>query len=286
MRKITILVSSILLALQLAAQTAPSLLINSEPASLSKALCEQSAASITLGAESHIAAQYATWAPSSANNTLAGLRADFRLSDKLHAGLRGKYLLDNIPVHSSTTTGAPAGEYKPSELALELLFGYQISESFAAGLSAKYVSSKFAKELGGGGIALDLSAAYSFGALTADLAVCNLGPALKYDLSSYALPSYAKAGLKYDFTTSFNACAEASYLFSGAFNASIGAEYGIADIAFLRAGYHLGSKSKGLPSFASMGLGVKLAGIHLDAAYLLASDALSNTLLLSLSYSF
>ena len=82
------------------------------------------------------------------------------------------------------------------------------------------------------------------------------------------------------------AAAEFAYLFEGAFGASLGAEYCYADIVSARAGYHLGSKDKGLPSYASIGLGAKYFGVGLNLAYLLASDTIGGSFLAGLSYSF
>lgn len=61
---------------------------------------------------------------------------------------------------------------------------------------------------------------------------------------------------------------------------------GVSGIAFLRAGYHYGTRDKGLPSFASTGLGLKFAGVELNAAYLFASEALGGTMTFGLGYSF
>lgn len=61
---------------------------------------------------------------------------------------------------------------------------------------------------------------------------------------------------------------------------------GVSGIAFLRAGYHYGTQDKGLPSFASAGLGLKFAGVELNAAYLFASEALGGTMTFGLGYSF
>lgn len=61
---------------------------------------------------------------------------------------------------------------------------------------------------------------------------------------------------------------------------------GVSGIVFLRAGYHYGTQDKGLPSFASAGLGVKFFGVELNAAYLFASDAIGGTMTFGLGYSF
>ena len=68
--------------------------------------------------------------------------------------------------------------------------------------------------------------------------------------------------------------------------AAFGVEYGIADIVFVRGGFHYGDNAKGIPTYASLGLGVQFAGVHLDAAYLTASKTLRNSLQISLGYAF
>ena len=78
---------------------------------------------------------------------------------------------------------------------------------------------------------------------------------------------------------------DAEYAFYGAFSAAFGAEYGFNDMIFARAGYRYGGNSV-LPSFASVGAGVKVAGIKMNVAYLLANDLIGNTLSISLGYSF
>ena len=80
--------------------------------------------------------------------------------------------------------------------------------------------------------------------------------------------------------------AEVDYLFQGGLMAGLGVEYTIVDIVSLRGGFHYGDAAKAVPMYASLGLGVKFAGVHLDAAFLLASKTLGNTLMFGLGYSF
>ena len=54
-----------------------------------------------------------------------------------------------------------------------------------------------------------------------------------------------------------------------------------------RGGYHYGNASKGvIPSYASLGLGVKFFGVSIDAAYLFGSEILKNSFGVSLGYEF
>jgi len=54
----------------------------------------------------------------------------------------------------------------------------------------------------------------------------------------------------------------------------------------LRGGFHYGDPAKAIPTYVSFGLGLQLAGVHFDAAFLTASKTLGNTLLFSLGYAF
>ena len=80
---------------------------------------------------------------------------------------------------------------------------------------------------------------------------------------------------------------DADYYFSGAFSASAGAAYTYNDLVSVRAGYRYGGKSV-IPSFASVGAGVKLWGVHIDVAYIIAAGTspLRNTFAVGLGYSF
>ena len=67
---------------------------------------------------------------------------------------------------------------------------------------------------------------------------------------------------------------------------ALGAQYGWNDMVFARAGFHLGTGKAPLPTYASVGLGVKFVGVHLDVSYLLASKVLGNTLCVGIGYAF
>ncbi len=107
---------------------------------------------------------------------------------------------------------------------------------------------------------------------------------------SFGPPTSATVGVEwlkvFSAIHSLRLVVDADYYLSGDITAASGAEYSFKNFIFLRAGYHYGSKDKGLPSFASAGLGVKFAGVQLNAAYLLASETLGGSLMIGLGYSF
>ena len=73
---------------------------------------------------------------------------------------------------------------------------------------------------------------------------------------------------------------------SGSFTAALGAEYGFRDLVFFRAGYHYAhGSSSALPSFATLGAGIRLHGVRFDLAWLTGNDIIGNTLSLGIGVS-
>ena len=79
---------------------------------------------------------------------------------------------------------------------------------------------------------------------------------------------------------------EADVLFKGGFMAGVGVEYSYRSMLFARGGFHYGDKEKAVPTYASLGLGVRFLGVSLDVAYLTASDILGNSISFGLGYRF
>lgn len=69
-------------------------------------------------------------------------------------------------------------------------------------------------------------------------------------------------------------------------NLSAGAQYSFKNMLFARAGYHFGTKEAVLPSFATVGLGVRFFGVSLDFAYLTGNDVIGNSMTFGLGYRF
>ena len=296
MKKSFIIFFLALNAVVASAQTAPALLIGADPAAYGRGGASVAAAADAFAVDNNtaamslsdkkfdIAATYGMWSPKAADNTLAGLGAFFRVNDKIAVGLSGRLLLDK-PYDIATPYGRVTGTFTPKDIVAGLGVSYAVTDNISLGLTARMLASSIGEELSGNAFAGDLTAMYAKDAFSAALGVCNVGSALSYGGESYALPMFAKAGAAYS-ASGFTASAEVDYLFSGALMAGVGAEYCIVDIVSLRAGFHYGDAAKAIPTYASVGLGVKFAGVHLDAAYLLASKALGNTLTVSLGYAF
>ena len=230
------------------------------------------------------AVSYGIWEPDAADSKTVNAGAYYRIGSKAAVGFTGTCLIDR-EMDITGSTGVVTGSFTPKDIIGRLGFSYLLTDYLSVGASAKLFHSAIGPELSGTAFGGDISAMYSRNSLNASLALCNLGTSINYGGESYSMPMYARAGAAYSIV-GVTVSAEADYIFEGAFGAALGTEYNIADIAFLRAGYHYGAEGKGLPSFASVGLGLKYFGIEFNAACLLASQTLGGTLLFGLGYSF
>lgn len=281
------------------AQTLPSLLVNADPAAMGAAGMSvlgsaahplqgyQSSAALMEGTAA-AGVSYASWQPGTAADKMLSASAAVLLKEKFSVALEYKSLIQ--PEYDVTgSTGAVnqvTPTFIPKESSFALGLGYRIMPGLSAGLAVRSTSSVLAKDAKASVFGVDVSASYSAGKLQAGLAVCNLGGKVNYGGGDYSQPSLFKAGASYEAIEGLKAGAEIAYLFAGAFGASLGAEYCIAGMAFARAGYHIGSKDLGIPSYASAGLGGQFAGVALNIAYLFASDTVGGSFLAGISYSF
>lgn len=76
------------------------------------------------------------------------------------------------------------------------------------------------------------------------------------------------------------------YFLSGGVGAAAGGEFAFKDILFLRAGAHIGTGTSPLPTYLSLGSGVKFAGFHADFCWLTANEVIGNTLMVGIGYCF
>ena len=229
------------------------------------------------------ALSYDSWAPSSASLGVAAFGGFYRFG-KMAVALDGRYFIEK-PYDIISQSSKIIGSYTPKDIMAGLGLAYQVAEPLSVGVTGRFFSSDIAEKAKGSAFCADVDLSFRKGGLAAMAGVANLGSKISYGGTSYALPALAKGGVAYS-VAGLTASAEADYLFSGALMAGLGLEYCIADIAFVRAGYHYGDAAKALPSFASLGLGLQFSGFSLDLAYLTASESIGNTLLFGLGFSF
>ena len=296
MKKIFVIISAALLSVQAFAQTYTTLLESADPESFAVANASiarpagihaagTNAAAMSLSDKKFSAgAAFSMWAPKTAASNIIGLGLWGKTNDKLAIGLDARYVMGQA-YDLTTDQGVSTGSFSPSDIHATAALSYAFVDGLSAGVAAKFISSTLSPDMSATAFGADISVAYSKNGLSAALAACNLGSSLNYGGAPVALPAMVKVGAGYSIS-GFTASAEADYLFDGALMAGLGLEYGIKDIAFIRAGYHYGDQKKALVSFASLGLGLKFSGVEFNACYLLGSKALGNTMMFGLGYSF
>ena len=246
---------------------------------------DNNVASAVLSADKmSVGAGYGMYQPSALSSSVISAAGFARLGSRF--ALAASFRNFGEPEYTVTTAdGRSGGSFKPSEMAATLGAAFSVTQTLGVGVNVRMASSSLGADAKASAFCADVAAFYKAGALSAGLSVNNLGGKVNYGGSDYSLPAVVKAGAAYRIS-GLVASLEADYLLSGAFMAAAGAEYWIADMVALRAGYHYGPADAGIPSYASVGLGAKFAGIRLNAAYLLASESLGGTLFLGVGYCF
>ena len=297
MKKFIALISAALLAAPLYAQSYLNLLEGCDPESFAVGAASVArpagvhaagvnAASMSLSDKTVMSgASYSSWAPKTAGSNIIGLGAWGKVGGGFAVGLDARYVIGQR-YDVMDESGIVKGQDSPKDIIADAAVSYKVTDAFSVGAAAKIVHSNLGAGISSTAFGIDLGIAYSHDSFSAALAASSLGTTLDYGSSNpVPLPAIIKAGAAYS-VAGLTASVEADYLFDGAFMAGLGFEYAMNDLAFLRAGYHYGDQKKALVSFASAGLGLKFYGVEFNACYLFASEALRNTVMFGLGYSF
>ncbi len=296
MKKIlTIIIASVCISAAAAAQTLPSLLVNSDPKAMGAAgmsllgsdafsLQGYAASAALMDATAAAGVSYGIWQPAAASDKVLGASAAVKLAGKFSIALDYKNFMqpeyELMSPNGSSNRVTPV--FKPGESSYALGLGFAFVPGLSAAVTVRSTGSKLSPDAKASAFGVDVSAMFSKDKLKAALA----GGQVKYGEKAYAQPMLVKAGAAFNIVEGLKTGAEFSYLFEGVFNAAAGVEYSYKGIVAARAGYHFGDKAKGVPSFVSLGLGAGFKGVQLNAAYLLASETLAGSMLFGLSYAF
>lgn len=287
--------------LVLNAQTLPSLLLVQDPVSVSTGMSGVVADGSAFSLQNNVAAMSISdsradiragvglWQPSYAGIKAVGAGGFMRFG-KLGVGLDLEMLM--MPAYGGVSDNGAAlrdSEFSPSETNFAAGVSYAFMDYLSAGLTLRYAGSKLAADASAAVFGADLALYFKKDGITAGLSVNNIGTKVKYSDTAYPQPMMARVGAGYELglsSSSLAISAEADVLFAGGVMAGAGCEYAFKDMIFARVGYHYGNSANVIPSYASAGLGLKLFGLHLDVAYMFASEVLSNSMIVSLGYSF
>ena len=240
-------------------------------------------------AKMDVAAGYTMWQPTGVGSNMINVGAAYNMNNKL--GVAVGFLYGMNPAYDITdASGAVKGQFKPSDMHMNVGVAYRFLPFLSVGANVGYATSSLAKESSYGALAADVYAMAQFSGLRVTAGVANVGTSVKAkNGTAFSLPTSVALGAGYEMAFadvhSVDVLLDADYYFGGWFAAAAGAAYTYNDLVVVRAGYRYGGASP-IPSYASVGAGVKFAGAKLDLAYLIGSSAMKNTLAVTLGYTF
>lgn len=241
---------------------------------------------------------YGMWQPSSAKENIISLGAMWNINGKFGVTL-GVLTQSGQKYDITNEAGVPDGSFRPNDFRIGAGFAYRFLENLSAGVTFNYAQSSLAPKSDlyktvFSTFAADIQVRYEISDFNVSLAAGNLGVPVKSAsgvVSQLPMNARISGGYASDFGKHhLSAGIEGGVFFGGplAGFASAGAEYMYNDLVAVRAGYHYGSQSNGVPSFASVGLGFRFFGVNIDAAYLIAAgdSPMKNTLSVGVGYTF
>jgi hypothetical protein len=237
-----------------------------------------------------VGASFQGWAPGGVKSTNVAFGTAFRLGDNLGLSAGGAYQIGE-KYEMFDDSGFQTGTGKPSDVLVNVGAGYRILDFLSVGVNARFASEKLSPDDSYSAFGADVFVALALDGVRISAGVSSVGSSISSASGgSFSIPASATLGA--DYSKCFadvhgvELALDADYFFSGAFTAALGAQYSYDDMIFARAGYHLGSESAVLPSFMTLGVGVKFAGFSANFAYLLGDESISNTLTVGIGYSF
>lgn len=184
--------------------------------------------------------------------------------------------------------GVISGSFQPYDISVSLGATRKLGERIAVGVAGKFCHSVLARTYASNAFAADIHAEYLFRHGLLGIAVCNLGTPIKFGSTVNKLPLTLRAGGFWVPVESLRLSGSADFVLEGShLMLTAGARYTLKNIVFAQAGYHFAATGQApVPSYASAGLGVHIAGFELSAVVLFASEVLKLTPSVTLSYSF
>ncbi len=188
-----------------------------------------------------------------------------------------------------------SGTFKPSDFSLNVGFAYRLMDQLSAAVNVRYMDAKIF-DTHASAVGVDVQMMYQCKRLAAALSLNNVGSEFDFDGSKIKQPTQLNVGASYELLNEesmhdLKLAAKVGYVFAPSNEksviAAVGAEYSYAGLISLRTGYSYSDKKKYLPPFATVGLGLNLANIQLNAGYLIGvtkHSPIKNSFIVGLSY--
>ena len=241
------------------------------------------------------------------DSRLQRVGAYYRL-DKKQAIVAGFRHIANGKFEIFSDNGESLGTVNPREYAFEAGYARSLFAGFSAAATIRYIRSDMGNLQGADAadaVAFDISCYYQKmmklgrkeAIWSAGLQVADLGNRIKYDKSEYALPARLNAGTALTVHLSkhhvLTGAADLNYRMlpseSTTVSGSVGIEYGLWDILYLRSGYHWGDMEKSCGDYIGWGAGLHYKYATMGFAWRSAvesGDPLDKTMTFTLGFNF
>lgn len=246
-----------------------------------------------------IGLSYGMWQPGMSGNNVIALAGYGNVADFMSISAGFKYLMDK-PYDISNEDGLHLGQFKPSDMTIGVGLAFKFAKIVSLSANFNYIHSAIADDAKANAFGVDFGAMVNLRFMKIGLTASNIGTKIKYaeKLDPFSMPANIKLGLgttqklgsadvkKHEISASLQAGYVLSY---NTFFAELGLEYKYNDLFRVAAGYHYGDSKVYIPQYASVGLGFKVAGVYLNASYLIglgSQSPISNTFSVGLGYSF
>ncbi|MEA4916240.1 PorV/PorQ family protein [Proteiniphilum sp.] len=230
------------------------------------------------------------WQPNAINSTIFNVSGYTKFKNFGFAvGFRNNSL---GAIEEMDDQGNAGASFSPSEYALEVGVGYNVSADISLGATMRQIGSNIYKDNKGSAVAADIALLYHSADLTLGLGLTNLGSKIDYGRGSYSLPSRFRTGAAYQFLSkdkhALKGVADAAYQFTpdhSGVAAGLGAEYNYNNMLSMRTGYHFEGEKVG-DSYATLGGGVYFSGFSFDIAYMIggSNSYMGQTMIFSLKW--
>lgn len=249
-----------------------------------------------------VAFSYQLWQPSA--NNFINFGGGFNIKDKVGIGFAAAIGLGK-PFDLISDLGKVTGSFTPKNYQIGLGLSYRFVEWVSIGANFKVAGESFLpKETDGYkapcAFASDIFVMGQYSGVKAAVGVSNIGTKVKDAAGNkFAIPASFAFSVGYDNVFAEQHRVEAyfkgDYFLLGKgvdkgdlFCCGFGAGYTWNDMVSVKGGYHYGKQTSVVPSFATVGLGVKFYGVHIDATYFAAGKGspMANTVSVGLGYRF
>ncbi|MBL7995847.1 PorV/PorQ family protein [bacterium] len=189
----------------------------------------------------------------------------------------------------------PTAYFSSHDLALGLSYARKMNERLSVGITSKYIYERIQSSVSA--FAFDFGAWYRIKYSSnadlddrwrAGLMISNIGYSGKFIDEKVKLPASMRVGSSYDILknpaskNTLSVAVDVEKFFAESIRTHVGMEYGYEDRCFVRGGYQLGYKARGI----SAGIGMKVQSISVDYGYMPFSNSLGATHRISIALGF